>query len=161
MNGLTMPIRQFLAARSPRERRMVRLAALVVSLGVLVSVTEWASSEYARLSRQLPQARAQLLTMQNDAAELLRLGRLTAPPDIPLATAMAAARAAAVTRGLKLSFTISGNGLQIEGSGPFAAITDWLASMHVDQRLRPTRMVMEVQGAEVVISATLSPASEP
>lgn len=161
MNGLAMPIRQFLAARSPRERRMVRLAALVVSLGVLVSVTEWVTSEYARLSRRLPQARAQLLDMQNDAAELLRLSRLTVPPEIPLATATAAARAAANTRGLNLSITISGSGLQIEGSGAFAAITDWLASMHADQRLRPTRMVMEVQGAEVVISATLSPTSEP
>lgn len=161
MNGITQPIRQFLAARSPRERAMVRLGALVVSLGVLVSVTEWVTTEYERLSRRLPQARAQLLDMQADAAEMLRLSRLPAPAEIPLATAAAAARAAADARGLKLKMEIGGSGLQIEGSAPFAPLADWLASMHSDQRLRPTRMVMEVQGGEVLVSATLSPASEP
>lgn len=161
MNEILMPIRQFLASRSPRERSMVRLATLVVTLGVLVSVTDWVTSEYARQSRRLPQAHTQLLEMQNDAAELLRLSRLPAPADIPLATAAAAARAAADARGLSLNMEIGGSGLQIEGSGPFAAITDWLASMHSDQRLRPTRMVMEVQGSVVVISATLAPSSEP
>ena len=161
MSQITLPIRQFLATRSPREQRMVRLAALVISLGVLVSLTEWVTSEQARLSRRLPQANTQLLEMQNDAAELQRLARLATPPDVPLATVAAAASAAADSRGLRLNMVISGSGLQIEGSGPFAAITDWLASMHTDQRMRPARMVMEVQGSEVIVSATLAPASEP
>lgn len=160
MNKIIQPYRQFLASRSPRERSMVRMAALVISLGILISVTDWATSEYSRLSRRLPQARTQLFDMQADAAEMLRLSRLTAPTEVPLATLAAATSAAADARGLHLKVEISGSGLQIEGSGPFAAITDWLASMHSDQRLRLTRMVMEDQGSEVIISATLSPASE-
>ncbi|MBW7861121.1 MAG: type II secretion system protein M [Rhodocyclaceae bacterium] len=148
------------AARSPRERGLIRLAAAVIGAALLGSAADWLVTERQRLADRLPATRAQLQQMQDDAAELQRLEMLPAPPDVSLAARASAAQAAARTRQLDLLVEPSGDGsLRVEGSGPFDSMLDWIASMHADQRLRPSRITIESQGARVRIEASFTDAA--
>lgn len=135
-------LRASLAARSPREQRLILLAALVVGLGLMLSLAEWVWSEQARLRSALPGAQATLARMQDDAAALSQLARQARPQSVPLATAARAAHAAGVSRGLHLETAESGNGITASGQGRFDAVIDWLASVQADQRLRLARVVL-------------------
>lgn len=150
-------LRAYLAARSPRERRLLVIAFAVIAIGVVVSLSEWAWRERQRLAVELPEARNAFATMQNDAAELARLERTPPPAALALATLAQMASAAGASRGLSLEIEQTGTALRAEGTGSFTAITDWLASLQADQRLRPTRVVMAVQGDKVRFEATLTP----
>lgn len=157
MTVMNNSLRTYLAARSPRERRLLIIAFAVVALGLVITLSEWVWRERQRLAVQLPEARNALASMQNDAAELSRLERIQPPAALPLATLAQTASAAGASRGLSLEIEQTGTALRAEGSGSFTAITDWLASLQADQRLRPTRVVMEVQGGQVRFEATLTP----
>lgn len=150
-------VRTYLAARSPRERRLLNFAVAVIVIGIVITLSEWVWRERQRLAVQLPEAQRALASMQHDAAELARLERLSPPALLPLATLAQTASAAGTTRGLSLEIEQTGTALRAEGSGSFAAITDWLASLQADQRLRPVRVVMEVRDGQVRFEATLSP----
>lgn len=148
----------WLAARAPRERRLIALAAAVVSIAAAVSVADWSRHERARLAQQLPLTQAQLARMQVDAAELARLARLPVPPPVPIATLARSAGAAAASRGLALDIAADGTGLAVSGSGGFDAVIDWLASVHAQQRLRVSRITMQVVDGGVRLDAVLTPA---
>lgn len=147
-----------LAARAPRERRLIALAVAVVSIAAAISVAEWSWHERARLAQQLPQTQAQLAKMQHDAAELARLARLPVPTPVPIASLAQSAIAAAASRGLALDIEAAGNGLTVSGSGGFDAVIDWLASVHAQQRLRVSRITMQVVDGGVQLHAVLTPA---
>lgn len=157
MSVMTQSLRTYLADRSPRERRLLLIAFAVISIGVVVTLSEWVWRERQRLAVRLPEARNALATMQNDAAELSRLEKVQPPPALSLAALAQTASAAGASRGLALEIEQTGTALRAEGSGSFTAITDWLASLQADQRLRPTRVVMEVQGGQVRFETTLTP----
>lgn len=157
MNDMNNALRTYLASRSPRERRLLVIAITVIAVGVVITLSEWVWRERQRLAVQLPEARSALAGMQNDAAELARLERIPPPAALPLATLAQTASAAGASRGLSLEIEQTGTALRAEGSGSFAAITDWLASLQADQRLRPVRVVMEVQGDQVRFETTLTP----
>lgn len=147
-----------LATRTPRERRLIALATAVVALGAALWLADWSGRERERLARQLPQAQAQLAKMQADAAELAQLARLPAQAPVPLATLAQSAAAAAASRGLALDVTADGNALVVSGSGTFDALVDWLASVHAQQRLRVSRITMQVTDGAVRLDAALTPA---
>ncbi|MFN3985104.1 MAG: type II secretion system protein GspM [Rhodocyclaceae bacterium] len=156
MTGPITRLNNALASRSPRERRMILVAILVVTGATLVWLAEWTMTRQARLAWELPEARAQLARMQDDAAELLRLQRLTAPATPPMDTLAQAASAAGASRGLSLEVETLGNSLRVEGSGPFNAVTDWFASLQADQRLRASSVTMEAGEHSVRFQATLT-----
>jgi general secretion pathway protein M len=148
----------WLAARAPRERRLIALAATVVSIAAVISVAEWSGHERARVAQQLPQSQARLAKMQQDAAELAQLARLPAPTPVPVATLAQSAGAAAASRGLALEIAADGSGLAVSGNGSFDALIDWLASIHAQQRLRVSRITMRVVDDGVELHAVLTPA---
>ena len=157
MTVMNNALRTHLAARSPRERRLLTIALAVIAVGLVITLSEWVWRERQRLAVQLPEARNALATMQHDAAELTRLEKLPSPASLPLTALAQTASAAGASRGLALEIEQTGTALRAEGSGSFTAITDWLASLQADQRLRPTRVVMEVQGGQVRFETTLTP----
>lgn len=161
MSAALPSLPRLFAARSPRERRLIAIAAAVVALGAVLWLADWSTRERARLALQLPQARAQLAAMQHDAAELAQLARRSPPAPLPLTTLAQSAAAAAVSRGLTLDIAPSGNGLAVSGRGPFDAVIDWLASMHAQQRLRVSRIAMQVgDDGSVQVDAALTPAGD-
>lgn len=147
-----------LATRTPRERRLIALATAVVAFGAALWLADWSGRERERLAYQLPHAQAQLATMQTDAAELAQLVRLPAPAPVPLATLAQSAAAAAASRGLALDIAADGSGLLVSGSGGFDALVDWLASVHAQQRLRVSRIALQVADGAVRLDAVLTPA---
>lgn len=145
-----------LAAMSPRERRMAVIAAVVCAAVALLWLGEWVLKERARLTRQLPQAQAQLVQMQADAAELLRLSHETVPPAPTLDNLLAAIRAAANSRGLALEIELRGNVFTVHGTVAPAPLLDWLASLASEHRLRPQTLKIDSKTPLVEITATVA-----
>lgn len=153
------PIANQLAQASPRERRMLTIAAGVVALALLLSLFDAILKQQDRLAAELPRARAQLARMQAEAAELERLKPVAdtaAPP--ALNGQIEALQAAARSRGLGLEITTDGEGIKASGNAAFPALLDWLASVQADQHLRPARMVLQAQGEVVAVDLGLEPA---
>lgn len=150
MSGLIAWMRARSAAMSVRERRLLAVAAVVVA-GALMAVTvEWAVRERSRLDRALPQAQAQLLQMQDDAAELAQLSRAQQALALPDPAALGPAlETAARVRGLAVTLQPVAGGMQVSGSGRFAALVEWLAAVQADSRLRPQRMTVRSHGDDV------------
>lgn len=136
----TVGIQQLLAQRSPRERRLLGYAAIVIIAGGALMLVDWSISERERVRERLPQASAVLTTMQADAAHLQHLATLRAPtwpgPDAAAEVIMAAARAQQIA----LELEVAGNTLSASGSGRLQAILGVIASLQADFGLRPTRV---------------------
>lgn len=158
MNAPFTALRTALASRSPRERRLILIAASVISLALFIALWEWTLSEQRRLQHQVPEAQAQLVRMQDDAAELLRLSRLPAATALDADTLAQTVRATAQARGLSAKVDGLGQGVQVEARGTFPNLVDWLATLQAEQRLRATRVDMNQQAdGQVLLTATLTP----
>lgn len=155
---LANAIRHALASRTPRERQLILLASAVVVLAALLSLTEWIWTERARMARDLPRSRELLLQMQADANEIQQLERLPVRPVVKIDTLSNIVHAAAVSRGLTVTVAVSADALDVRGSGAFAAVTDWLASMQTQHGLRAERAEFDAGPSAVNFSLTLSPA---
>ena len=118
-------------AISPRERRLVLAAGIVVLIGLVVTLLDWSRSERSRLARSLPHAEAQLEQVQE------------------------AAQASAKSRGLGLALQATGDGLQIKGQASLDAFVDWLAALQRDQGLRVQRLEIQGQSGGASIDAVL------
>ncbi|MCK0508844.1 type II secretion system protein GspM [Aromatoleum anaerobium] len=161
MNPLTR-IAGVFAARSPRERQLLAVAAIVVSASALFRVADQVWDARAQLARRLPEARSQLARMQEDAAELQRLRRAPLPAAAAMPTVLETARAAAASRALPLlSIALSGETLQVRGAADFAMLIEWLADMHAELGLRPQRAVIAAQGDTVSVDIDLTRAATP
>ena len=142
-------------AISPRERRLVLIAGLVVLIGLVVSLLDWSRSERGRLARSLPRAEAQLEQVQEAATELTRLRGQAAPQRAAGPALLDAAQASAKSRGLGLALQATGDGLQIKGQASLDAFVDWLAELQRDQGLRVQRLEVQGQGGSAGIDAVL------
>jgi len=140
MTSTTLAIRQLLAQRSPRERRLLGYAAIVLVAGATLMLVDWSISERERVRDRLPQAKAVLIGMQADAAHLQHLSTLRAPtwpsPDAAAEVVMAAARAQQIA----LELEVASNSLSASGSGSLQAILSVIASLQSDFGLRPSRV---------------------
>ncbi len=159
MNPLSNRAGQWYAARSPQERRLLAVAALVIGAALLFLLAEWTWQEQRRLARQLPDARQQLARMQEEAGEIQRLKRLPANEAVPLATLAQSVQAAARSRGLTISIEPTLETLEVSGSGAFPTVIDWLASLQVEQGLRATRAVLDEASGMTRFTLTLAPAT--
>ena len=122
---------------------------------------DWTLREQQRLAVRLPEARAELVRMQDDAAELTRLNEQSVPAPLSLDTLAQAARAAAASRRLALdegeSLATAGDGtLRLAGQGAFGDIIDWLASLQAEQRAQPQRVMLEAGAQSVTFETSLA-----
>ena len=138
-------LRQTWIERSPRERQMLVTCAIVVAIGLLIALTDWAIAERKRLERALPRAAAELAQAQNLADELARLRQrpATEPPRLELA--LEAARSAARSRGLSIELERRGETLALSGQARPDTLFDWLASLSAEWRLYPTELALHAQ----------------
>lgn len=160
MNPLTR-LAAALATRSPRERQLLALAMIVVGASAFFLVAEQAWDARTQLARRLPEAHSQLIRMQEDAADLQRLRRTPLPAAAAMPTVLEAVRAAAASRALPLSITLSGETLQVRGTADFDVLIEWLADLHKKLGLRPQRAVIATQRDTVSVDLDLTRAAPP
>ena len=154
-------LRQQWRARSPRERQALLAAGAVLLLAALVSAVDWTLREQQRLAMRLPEARAELVRMQDSAAELTRLNEQNPPAPLGLDTLAQAARAAAASRRLALdegeNVAAGSDGtLRLAGRGAFGDVIDWLASLQAEQRAQPQRVMLEAGAQGVTFETSLA-----
>lgn len=158
MSSLVQQMRTKFAVMSARERRLVLAAVAVVGLALMATAVEWVLRERARLDQELPRARAQLLQMQDDAAELAQLDRERgALPQVDPAALALSVETAARVRGLTVDVQPVSGGVQVSGSGSFQAVMEWLAGVQAESRLRPNRMTLAKENRAVRFNAVLLP----
>ena len=148
-------------AISPREQRLVLIAATVVAIGAAVGLLDWSRAEGQRLARRLPRAEASLNQVQEAATEInrLRAAPQAARPDGP--ALLAAVQASAKSRGLEIGVQGGGEGLHLKGQAPFDAMVAWLATLQKDQGLRVLRMEIQRQGSLASVDAVLASPTSP
>ena len=148
-------------AISPREQRLVLIAATVVAIGAAVGLLDWSRSEGQRLARKLPRAEASLNKVQEAATEIsrLRAAPQAAHPDGP--ALLGAVQASAKSRGLEIGVQGGGEGLHIKGQARFDELVAWLAALQKDQGLRVLRMEIQRQGNLASVDAVLAGPTSP
>lgn len=148
-------------AISPREQRLVLIAATVVAIGAAVSLLDWSRAEGQRLARRLPRAEASLNQVQEAATEISRLRAATPAtrPDGP--ALLAAVQASAKSRDLAIGVQGGGEGLHIKGQAGFNELIAWLAALQKDQGLRVLRMEIQRQGSLASVDAVLASPATP
>ncbi len=143
-------------AISPRERKLLLMAAAVVGVGIVLSTLDWSRNERIRLGRALPRAEAQLERVQESATEITRLRAQPAPQRPAVAALLDMAQTSARSRGLGVSIQAGGEGLHVKGQASFDELVAWLAAVQHDQGLRVLRMELQQQGALVSVDALLA-----
>lgn len=144
-------LREFWAARKPRERVFLTVLALVIMGAALIQGLWSAHQARERLREQVPRLRGQVETMQRQAAEIRQLQAQPAirPPEGP--ALVAAVEAAARGAGLALSpgeIRLEGpRELRLRAELPFDAWLAWLAALQRDVRLRLIRGDIEAAQA--------------
>ncbi|HEX5125675.1 MAG TPA: type II secretion system protein GspM [Rhodocyclaceae bacterium] len=148
---------QYWAERNPRERRLILIAALVVSVGLLWTLHDWQATERTRLDRLLPTVQAQVKAMQDDAAELARLRSLTRAPHPDAGRDIEALQGSATAQNLPLSIRSEGDNILVSGTAlPFDAWIIWLAGAQNTQRLKVQTMEVTREANGLHIEARLA-----
>ncbi len=136
-------LRAWYAARVPRERRLLALAAAVVLGGGLIALTEQLVAERERLARSLPAARLAYLAMEQDSLGLATLRERVPPTPPALATLPESIRTAARARAIEAEARIAGERVEVSGRAALPTLVDWIASLHTELRLRPSRLELQ------------------
>ncbi|WP_374492376.1 type II secretion system protein GspM [Zoogloea sp.] len=161
VSGPIAQLTQHWQSISPRERRLVRVAAGVVAVAAMVAVLDWSWAERQRLARSLPRAEAGLNQIQEAATEIGRL-RATTPPTRPDGPALiAAVQASARSRSLDIRVQAGGEGVHLKGQARFDDLVDWLGTLQKDQGLRVLRMDVQRQGPLASVDAVLAGPAAP
>lgn len=141
-------LRAWYGARAARERRLLALAAAVVLGGGLIALAEDLVAKRERLARSLPAARLAYLGMEQDSLGLAALRERPALAAPPLAALPDAIRAAAGAREIEADARTAGNLVEVGGRTTLPALVDWLAALHAEQRLRPSRLELQPAGSD-------------
>lgn len=141
-------LRTWYAARAPRERRLLVLAAAVVLGGTLIAAAEHLVNAHERLTLSLPAARLAYLGMEQDSLGLAALRERPAPPAPPLAALPDSIRAAARAHAVDAEARLSGDQVEVSGSATLPDLVNWLSALHAEQRLRPTRLESQPAGRD-------------
>ena len=144
----TARLRAWYAARATRERRLLALAAAVVLGGGLIALAEHLVAERERLARSLPAARLAYLGMEQDSLGLAALREHPAPAANPPAAVPDSIRAAASARAIEVEARLVGERVEVDGRSTLPALIDWLAALHAEQRLRPSRLELQPVGSD-------------
>ncbi len=141
-------LRAWYGARAARERRLLALPAAVVLGGGLIALAEHLVAERGRLARSLPAARLAYLGMEQDSLGLAALRERPAPAATPPAALPDSIRAVARARAIEAEARMVGDRVEVEGHGTLPALIDWLAALHAEQRLRPSRLELQPVGSD-------------
>ena len=144
----TARLRAWYGARAPRERGLLALAAAVVLGGSLIALAEHLVAERERLARSLPAARLAYLGMEQDSLGLAALRERPAPAATPPAALPDSIRAAASARAIEVEARMVGDRVEVDGRSTLPALIDWLAALHAEQRLRPSRLELQPVGSD-------------
>jgi len=144
----------FWAARSAREQRFLRLAAVLLVLALGAQLLWQMESARRRQLQQLPILAAQAAQMQALTAAWQRLATTPPAPADP-----AALRRAIDTRLGELGPQLAGHWendgrLVLSGNGDLATWTRWTAAMHQEHRLRLEHCRLTGNGASLRIEAS-------
>lgn len=160
MNALQAKVQEARAWWSglvPRERALVAAMVVVLGIAAIWSLADWTQAERKRLARALPQAKARLAAMRDDAAEVQRLQRMQARPAVPPASLAEPLQASARARGLTMDVRVDGGGVHAKGGGSFDLIVEWLAEAQRDHGLGVARLITNRGPNGVAIEADLQP----
>ena len=138
-----------------REKRLALLATFIIFAAFICVLYDWSAQNLARLGRALPQARASLIRMQDQSAELTRLKSLPALPVNNPNALKEAALAAATARNIPITLTLNVEGLKFEGTVPLVSLTDWMAHLQTNLHLTVSKMTLTTQDGAIKVSGTL------
>lgn len=142
MTSAIIQAQKVINERTPRERRLIAVAAVVVVAGATLMIADWSMSERDRVRNQLSHAKTALAEMQAHAATLQHLTTERAPsrpsPDAAAEIIMATARAHEIS----LELEAVGASLKASGNGQLASILALVANLQSDFGLRPSRVLI-------------------
>ena len=141
-------------ARNPRERNLLTVAALCLTVFVLVLSIGWVLGEQKRLRRALPLAEARLAQLQAQAEEIARLRAQAVPEPLVGVPLLEVLRASATARDLTLNIQMSEGGVAVSGQGGFDALWVWLAEIQRDHALRVVKLEMDRGGIVATLVQT-------
>ena len=148
---------QFWLARDARERRMLKVGAAAVVLGLIyAALIDPPLSGIARMGRTLPALRQQAEQAKALAREAAALSGRAAQPapglskeDIETSLELSGLKAQ--------SITLSGNMLRVQLAGAsFASLLDWLRETRSDTQLAVTEASVTAQDKPDTVNATLT-----
>lgn len=144
-------------ASTPRERGLLSVTSLLLSLLALFLLFGYVQTERQRLQRALPLAGARLVSLQAQADEHARLREQPAPVRLSGLALHDALQASARKRGVHLDIQSGEGELMVKGQGKADASLAWLADITHSQALRPLRLELGRDS----FSATLLQATAP
>jgi len=145
-------------AYSLRERRLILIMCVVVGAGLLWSWFAWQQRENTRLDKALPQAQAQLASLQDAAAEITRLKAKPPLMQPSAAQLVDALQASALAMQLNLSIrSIDGGLIQVSGQElSFDMWVSWLAKVQQTFGMRLASADVVREGNHVRVESQLS-----
>ncbi|MBN8439831.1 MAG: type II secretion system protein M [Candidatus Accumulibacter sp.] len=144
------------ATISPRERRLVGLAAVFVLVVLVYLLTDWMLVQRQRLQRALPRAEASMLQMQKAVEELARLRGQSLPARLSGTPLQQALQTLATGRGLNLAMHSAGDRIEVSGRAGFDALIEWLAAVQAEHGVRCISLEAKSEGTVQVIKASLA-----
>lgn len=130
-------------ASTPRERRLLGIATLLVALLAVFLLFGYMQAERQRLQRALPLAEARLVSLQAQADEHARLRGHPTPTRLNGLALHDALRASARKRGVLLDIQSGEGELMVKGQGKAGASLAWLAEITHGHALRPIRLELD------------------
>lgn len=157
LNTLMEPLSIFWLERNPRERNMLVVAALALTLALLyLLLISPALAGRERLQKNLPPLRQQAAELQALAKQAGDLVNTPPPPATPVTRD--SLEASLTRRGLKpQSLVLSGELAKVQlQSASFAALVSWLDDMQKTARLSLVEASFEALPAIDNVNATLT-----
>lgn len=152
-------LRKLWESRSPRERVVLAILAVVVVAALYVWLVETASHARSRLGLSLPKVRAQAARFDSDATEFERVRAVRVPPTArtDLRSQLQAQAAAAGLAGALVRVEASGaDAAQVVfGSVPFADWLAWVAALQA-QHIRLGTARIEALSTPGLVGVTAS-----
>jgi len=159
-NSLPLRWRDLWLGRQERERRALRLLAVVVGAGLAVQLLWSVESQRRSLRDQLPKLAAQVETMAAVRAEwqiLTAPGAAAPAPDVALLRESLDQRLPQLGAGISTQWAGDGS-LKLAGVTQFGEWIQWLAAVQKSERMFVVSTEMHSDPAGIRIEAVLAPA---
>lgn len=159
-NSLPLRWRDLWLGRQERERRALRLLAVVVGAGLAVQLLWSMETQRRSLREQLPKLAAQAETMVAVRAEwqaLTASGAGASAPDVSLLRESLTQRLPQLGPGISAQWADDGS-LKLSGITQFGEWIQWLAAVQKSERMFVVSTEMHADPAGIRIEAVLAPA---
>jgi type II secretory pathway component PulM len=139
------------------------LPALLVAAVVVcvVALAYWLPTAQLRQSQRELEAANSLRTIQDDLAEIERLGSRTVPPKTTAETLRGTLAASLASHGTSLAVDlVDADHVRLHGTGSFDVVVGWLGGAQQSHRFGIKSMVVKRQGDSAAFDMTLSTGQE-